>query len=95
MSPGDARTTRLWLEKMLARAEKGDAEGDYRRPWLLREVLEIYFLLRGRWYLGPKMSLASLQNEEPAHFEVFRKALASGASMADIRSAVTTANGPG
>ena len=92
MSDGDSRTKRLWLEKMLARAEKGDAEGDYRRHWLLKEVLEIYFTLRGRWYLGPKKSLALLQEQNPAHFDVFRKAFAPDATMADVRSAVTTAN---
>ena len=79
---------------MLARAGKGDVEGDYRRHWLLKEVLEAYFALRGRWYLGPKKSLALLREENPAHFDVFRKALAPGASMADIQSAVATANGP-
>lgn len=94
LSPGDSQTTRLWLEKMLARAVKGDVEGDYRRHWLLKEVLEAYFTLRGRWYFGPKKSLARLQDENPAHFDVFRKAFAPGASMADIQSAVATANGP-
>jgi len=94
LSPGDSQTTRLWLEKMLARAGKADVEGDYRRHWLLKEVLEAYFALRGRWYLGPKKSLALLQDENPAHFDVFRKALAPGASMAAIQSAVATANGP-
>lgn len=94
ISQGEAKTTRLWLEKMLIRAEKGDAEGDYRRHWLLKEALEIHFILRGKWYLGPKKSLALLRDENPAHFDVFRKALAPGASMADIHSAVATANGP-
>ena len=94
MSASDLQTIRLWLEKMLARAQKGDAEGDYRRHWLLKDVLEIYFTLRGRWYLGPKKSLALLQDENPAHLDVFRRALAPGASMADIQSAVDTAKGP-
>ena len=93
MSPGDAQTTRLWLEKMLARADKSDIEGDYRRHWLLKDALEMYFLLRGRWYLGPKKSLALLQDENPAHFDAFRKALAPEASMEDIRSVVVAANG--
>ena len=94
LSPDDVRTTRLWLEKMLARAGKADAEGDYRRHWLLKEILEMYFTLRGEWYLGPRKSLALLQDRNPAHFEVFRKAFAPGASLADIGAAVAVANGP-
>ena len=53
----DLQTRRLWAEKMLARAEKGDPEGNFRRHWLLMALLEDYFALRGRWYLGPKEEL--------------------------------------
>ncbi len=94
MSLNDMQTTRLWLEKMLARAGKGDVEGEYRRHWLLKEVLEVYFLLRGKWYLGPKKSLTLLCGQHPEHFEVFRKAFAPGASIGDIQAAVAIANGP-
>jgi hypothetical protein len=93
MSPSDAQTTRLWLDKMIARAEKGDVEGNYRRHWLLKEILEIYFLLRGRWYLGPKKSLTLLQEQSPEHFEVFRKAFMPNAGMAELQAAVNIANG--
>lgn len=95
MSLSDLKTRRLWLEKMLARAEKGDAEGDYRRHWLLKDVLEMYFTLRGRWFLGPKKSLALLRDQNPAHSDVFQKAFAPSASMADVRAAVATVNGSG
>jgi hypothetical protein len=88
LSADDARTGRLWAEKMLARAEKDDPEGDYRRHWLLTALLEDYFALRGRWYLGPKRSLALLQREEPRDFAVFCRALEPSASIADIRAAV-------
>ena len=67
-----------WLDKMLARAEKGDPEGDFRRHWLLTALLEDYFAFRGRWYLGPKSSLAFLQNEQPDHYAAFCRALARG-----------------
>lgn len=55
-----ARTRRLWLEKMLARATKGDIEGDFRRHWLLSDLLEDYCALRERWYQGPKQALLAL-----------------------------------
>jgi predicted nucleotidyltransferase len=92
MSASAEQTTRLWLDKMLARAEKGDVEGDFRRHWLLKDVLEIYFLLRGRWYLGPKKSLALLKVQTPEHFEIFRQAFRPSASIADIQAAVNITN---
>jgi hypothetical protein len=89
----EAQTQRLWLEKMLARAEKGDPEGDYRRHWLLKDMLEIYFALRGKWYLGPKRSLALIEREAPAHYEAFCKALKPTASLADIKAALAIVKG--
>jgi hypothetical protein len=78
---------------MLARAEKGGPEGDYRRRWLLQTLPEIYFTLNGLWYLGPKRSLAFLQQNKPDHFEALRRAFAHGATIADIRAAVAVVNG--
>lgn len=91
LTPSDAETRRLWLQKMLARAEKGDAEGDYRRHWLLMTLLEDYFAFREQWYLGPKRSLTYLERERPAHFALFRDALKPSASLEDIRAAIMMA----
>jgi hypothetical protein len=88
LSAGDARTRRLWSEKMLARAEKGDAEGNYRRHWLLMALLEDYFALREQWYLGPKRSLTFLERERPKDFATFCRAFDPSASIEDVRAAV-------
>lgn len=88
LSDDEARTRRLWAEKMLARAEMGGPEGDYRRHWLLMALLEDYFALRGEWYFGPKRSLASLQHDRPKDFDLLYSALRPCASIADIRAAV-------
>ncbi len=93
LPPSEAQTQRLWLEKMLARAEKGGPEGDYRRHWLLQTLPEIYFALNRLWYLGPKRSLAFLQQNKPDHFEALCRAFAPGATIADIRAAVAVVNG--
>jgi hypothetical protein len=93
LPPSEVQTQHLWLEKMLARAEKGGPEGDYRRRWLLQTLPEIYFTLNGLWYLGPKRSLAFLQQNKPDHFEALRRAFAHGATIADIRAAVAVVNG--
>jgi len=91
LTASEAETRRLWLEKMLARAEKGDTEGDYRRHWLLMTLLEDYFAFREEWYLGPKRSLTCLERERPAHFALFRKALKPSASLEEIRAVITMA----
>ncbi len=88
LSDDEARTRRLWAEKMLARAVMGGPEGDYRRHWLLMALLEDYFALRGEWYVGPKHSLALLERERPRDFALLGSALNPCASIADIRAAV-------
>ena len=62
-------------EKMLRRAERTDAEGCFRRHWLLVESLEIYTELRGWPYLGPKKALAQLEKKDRAVFALYEKAL--------------------
>jgi hypothetical protein len=45
--PPDEVVARItWIHKMLARIQRDDAEGNYRRVWLLFSLLEDYFQLR-------------------------------------------------
>ena len=66
----------LWCEKMLYRAQRGDAEGNYRWHWLLRDSLEIFCDLCGRRYLGPKKALRMMQRSYPAAYRHYSLALA-------------------
>ncbi|MEP7100536.1 MAG: nucleotidyltransferase domain-containing protein, partial [Burkholderiales bacterium] len=55
--PGDEILARkTWAWKMVLRSARGDVEGNYRRVWLLTALLEDYFVIRGRWFEGPKKS---------------------------------------
>jgi hypothetical protein len=94
LSATEVQTRRLWAEKMLARAEKGNPEGDYRRHWLLMALLEDYFALRGQWYLGPRRSLNLLKREKADDYAVLCKAFEPAASLEDIRAAVAIVMGP-
>ena len=89
---GQARKTReqlrpdlSWCEKMLRRAERTDAEGAYRRHWLLTDSLEIYTELRGWPYLGPKKALRQLEKKDREAYALYEKALCEGdySSLAD------------
>lgn len=80
LEPDEAQARRVWVAKMLQRLRRGDAEGDYRRHWLLMMALEDYFALRTRWYPGPKKALAWLAREMPHHHALCAAALRPGAS---------------
>lgn len=88
ISEAEISVRKAWAKKMLRRAGKGDAEGDYRRHWLLFSLLEDYFATRGLWYLGPKQALRAMEDMNGKHCELFRCALRPGASLAVIEQAV-------
>lgn len=79
---------KVWAHKMLARMTRGDAEGHYRRVWLLWALLEDYFHLRGQWYEGPKRALRWLLQADPQTHDAMRLALAPNASDEAIASLV-------
>ena len=79
---------RTWAHKMLPRIKRGDIEAHYRRHWLLFQLLEDYFTLRGERYRGPKLALAALRRDRPATFASFERALAPGASIDALEALV-------
>lgn len=67
-----------WLEKTAARvreASPDDLEAMLRRAALLNEALESYFVLRERWYPGPREALEVLAREDAATRACFAAAL--------------------
>lgn len=64
-----------WAKKMLDRAKQNDIEGNFRRHWLLYDLLECYFKLRDKWYLGPKESFQWLKENDRSTYMAFDKAL--------------------
>ncbi len=64
-----------WVMKMLARARQEDIEGNFRRHWLLHDLLECYFKLRDIWYLGPKESFQWLKSNDTQTYTAFNDAL--------------------
>jgi predicted nucleotidyltransferase len=77
-----------WLAKMLNRAQKEDIEGNFRYHWLLVDSLEIYFNIKGLWYLGPKKSLKWLYENDRDAYNVFDNALKVNADIADVEKLV-------
>lgn len=75
---------KVWAHKMLARVERSDPEGNYRRVWLLTALLEDYFRIRGLWYEGPKKSLRWLKQFDLASHDALCLALEPNASHAAL-----------
>jgi predicted nucleotidyltransferase len=88
LSEAELKLTRGWIAKTLARIARGgpeDVEANYRRVWLLYQLLEDYFRLRGQWYLGPKESLEWLRRNDPVAYRLFEQALAPDAARGALR----------
>lgn len=81
----EIQTIRIWIGKMLSRIAKGDLEGNYRRAWLQYDLIESYFVLRKKWYLGPKEAFRWLSENNPAAYELFDIALKPNSNLADIQ----------
>lgn len=60
-----------WIRKMFERSKRGDLEGNYRKVWLVKDLLEIYFELKNMWYMGPKKSLKWLEKYGKTEFKLF------------------------
>lgn len=75
-----------WLNKMYVRSNKNDLEGNYRFYWMLKDSLEIYFELKGLWYLGPKKSFKWLQENDPLAYSLYKNALEKNADAKEVES---------
>ncbi len=64
-----------WCKKMLARVERGDAEGCYRWHWLLIDSLEIVCDILQQPYRGPKKSIRWLKENHLNLYEIYNNAL--------------------
>jgi hypothetical protein len=93
MSARDRALHRAWILKMLERARRGradphDLEAHYRGHWLLKDLLELAFTLRDRWYEGPKRALATLSHSDPSLHALFDAALAPHAEFSALEALV-------
>ena len=64
-----------WCVKMLARVKRCDAEGMFRRHWVLIDSLEIFCDILHHPYWGPKKALKWMEAHYPAAFACYRTAL--------------------
>ena len=84
----ELQVRRMWARKMVARARRGDLEAQYRRHWLLFQLLEDWFVLRGEWFRGPKQSFERLRLHAPDTLALFERALVPDAPFEAIERLV-------
>lgn len=80
---------RSWTVKTISRVARGgpeDIEANYRRASLLTQLLEDFFKLRGKWFLGPKESFEWLRKNDPMSYALFERALAPDAGRGALRA---------
>lgn len=77
-----------WSNKMLNRAKLQDIEGNFRRHWLLYDLLEAYFQLRDAWYLGPKESFQWLNKHDKKTYQLFDEALKMNAKLSSLEKLI-------
>ncbi len=85
LAPDEFVQRLTWIDKTFLRSQRGDIEANYRRHWLLFNLLEDYFALRCLWYRGPKESFRYLREHDPSTLSLFERALVPSASDTEIR----------
>jgi len=93
LTSNEIQARRVWARKMLARIERADPEGNYRRIWLLQALLEDYFQQRGLWFEGPKKALRWLAASDVPAYHAYCQALEPGASNQTIATLVQVFHG--
>lgn len=86
--PADVQVRLTWARKMIGRIGRRDIEGNYRRHWLLYQLLEDYFYLRGLWFRGSKLGFQWMKSDDPITYRLFAAALEPGASDEALQSLV-------
>lgn len=86
MSSNDKEHSVKWLNRMFNRCKKKDLEAYYRHHWLVVESLQIYFDIRGLWYLGSKKSLEWLKEHDLQAYELYALALKGKVGGVEVRN---------
>lgn len=95
LSANEIEARGVWAHKMLARIQRADPEGNYRRIWLLQALLEDYFHRRGLWFEGPKKALRWLEASDAATYHAYCQALEPDANNQTIANLVHLFTGTG
>lgn len=75
LSEQERQHLKAWTLKMLDRTYRGDIEANFRRAWLVFELLQTYYKWNGLWYRGSKLAFRELKEKKPKIYKQFDKVL--------------------
>ena len=84
----EIQARKTWYQKMLARAEVGDLEGQYRHIWSIFTILEDYFAFKQLRYRGPKKAFQYLAKHDPDILNLFEHALSNTNDIKSLKQLI-------
>jgi len=81
-----------WMKKMYKRSLKDDVEGNFRFHWMLVDSLEIYFNIKGIWYLGPKKALKWLELNDIEAYNILKNVYCKKIKLKSIKELLNLIN---
>lgn len=81
--------TKVWAQKELDRCRMTDIQGLYRRAEFLNVMIEHYFFIRQKRFLGPKEAFAWIDENDPQTYKLMRQALEHPANLSFLKAAAS------
>jgi len=80
---------KVWAQKEMDRCRVNDIQGLYRRAEFHNALIEHYFVIRKRRFLGPKAAFAWLEKNDPETFRLIERALKKPSNLSLLQSAAS------
>lgn len=89
----EINTTRVWAQKELDRCRMKDIQGLFRRAEFQAVLIEHYFFMRQKRFLGPKEGFTWLKENDPKTFSLIQRALKFPAQLSFLKAAASCVYG--
>jgi len=81
--------TQVWAQKELERCRMKDIQGLFRRAEFQAALIEHYFFIRQKRFLGPKEGFAWMKENDPKTFKLIERTLKSPNNLSFLKAAAT------
>lgn len=81
--------TKVWAQKQLERCRMTDVQGLFRRVEFLTALVDHYFYVRQKRFLGPKEGFSWIEKNDPETFKLIRRALKHSTNLSYLKAAAT------
>lgn len=83
----EIKVLKVWAQKQIERCRVGDIQGFFRRAEFLTALVEHYFFIRQKRFLGPKEGLVWIENHDPKVFKLIQRALKHPGQLSYLKAA--------